>query len=199
MTDANPSTAAEDAAEQFIAAAIDRAPECARRLGEYLAAHLDDDNFGPADRMLLGLVEQMLAAAARAEKAEAERDAALRGALEFNAKVGAGFARDEEYLRLHREKMDEFHKRIAAESRVKMAERDRGALIAALDHLLYPKPASGTRVYTLPDGQRECLTAKQFNEACARQLLQTLATQDLLAMAPEVETAPDQPEDPAHD
>lgn len=79
------------------------------------------------------------------------------------------------------------------------AEAERGKLIMALDHLLYPKPASGTRVYTLPDGQRECLTAKQFHEACARHLLQTLATQDLLAMAPGVKTAPANPEDPAHD
>jgi len=70
------------------------------------------------------------------------------------------------------------------------AEAERGKLIMALDHLLYPKPASGTRVYTLPDGQRECLTAKQYDEACARHLLQTLATQDLLALSPGVETSP---------
>ena len=80
MTDANPSTAAENAAEQYIAAAIDRGSGCARRLGKYLADHLDDDNFGPADRMLLGLVEQMNAAVERAEKAEAEV-ARLREAL----------------------------------------------------------------------------------------------------------------------
>jgi len=78
MTDANPSTAAENAAEQYIAAAIDRGSGCARRLGKYLADHLDDDNFGPADRMLLGLVEQMNAAVERAEKAEAERGEAWR-------------------------------------------------------------------------------------------------------------------------
>lgn len=80
MTDANPSTAAENAAEQYIAAAIDRGSGCARRLGKYLADHLDDDNFGPADRMLLGLVEQMNAAVERAEKAEADV-ARLREAL----------------------------------------------------------------------------------------------------------------------
>lgn len=44
----------EDTAEQFIQAAVDRAPEPLRRLGEWLASVLDDDDWKTAERMLLG-------------------------------------------------------------------------------------------------------------------------------------------------
>ena len=51
----------------------------------------------------------------------------------------------------------------------------------------------------LPWGSGQATFPPGVHEACARHLLQTLATQDLLAMAPGVETAPANPEDPAHD
>ena len=44
----------EDTAEQFVQAAVDRAPEPLRRLGEWLASVLDDDDWKTAERMLLG-------------------------------------------------------------------------------------------------------------------------------------------------
>lgn len=40
--------------EQFIQAAIDRAPEPLRRLGEYLSQVLDEDDWKTAERLLLG-------------------------------------------------------------------------------------------------------------------------------------------------
>lgn len=46
--------AGETWAEQFIQAAIDRAPEPLRRLGEYLSRVLDEDQWPTAERMLLG-------------------------------------------------------------------------------------------------------------------------------------------------
>lgn len=46
-----------DEAEAFIRAAIDRAPEPLRRLGEYLTRVLDDDHFATAEQMLLGACE----------------------------------------------------------------------------------------------------------------------------------------------
>lgn len=45
----------EDQAEQFIRAAIDRAPEPLRRLGEYLTRVLDEDQWPTAERLLLGI------------------------------------------------------------------------------------------------------------------------------------------------
>lgn len=44
----------EDEAEAFIQAAVDRAPEPLRRLGEWLAGVLDEDDWKTAERMLLG-------------------------------------------------------------------------------------------------------------------------------------------------
>lgn len=44
----------EEAAEAFIQAAVDRAPEPLRRLGEWLAGVLDEDDWETAERMLLG-------------------------------------------------------------------------------------------------------------------------------------------------
>lgn len=41
-------------AEQFIQAAIDRAPEPLRRLGEWLTHKLDDDDWKTADRLISG-------------------------------------------------------------------------------------------------------------------------------------------------
>jgi len=46
--------AGEAQADQFIQAAIDRAPEPLRRLGEYLSRVLDEDQWATAERMLLG-------------------------------------------------------------------------------------------------------------------------------------------------
>lgn len=48
----------EDVAEQFIQAAIDRAPEPLRRLGEYLTHVLDEDQWETAESMLLGVAEK---------------------------------------------------------------------------------------------------------------------------------------------
>ena len=44
----------EDRAEQFIQAAVDSAPEPLRRLGEWLANKLDDDDWKTAERLLNG-------------------------------------------------------------------------------------------------------------------------------------------------
>jgi hypothetical protein len=46
--------APHDEAEHFIQAAVDNAPEPLRRLGEWLANILDDDQWPTAERMLLG-------------------------------------------------------------------------------------------------------------------------------------------------
>lgn len=51
----------EDQAEQFIQSAIDRAPEPLRRLGEWLADMLDDDQWPTADRLLLGAADALRA------------------------------------------------------------------------------------------------------------------------------------------
>ena len=48
----------EDEAEHFIQAAIDRAPEPLRRLGEWLSKVLDEDQWATAERMLLGAATQ---------------------------------------------------------------------------------------------------------------------------------------------
>lgn len=48
---------AAEMSEAFIAAEIDRAPEPLRRLGEYLADLLDEDQWASANRMMLGAVE----------------------------------------------------------------------------------------------------------------------------------------------
>lgn len=61
----------EDRAEQFIQAAVDRAPEPLRRLGEWLANVLDEDEWKTAERMLLGATT-----AAELVKVEVQRDAA---------------------------------------------------------------------------------------------------------------------------
>ena len=59
--------------------------------------------------------------------AEKERDEALRDAIKFTQKVDAGLVRDEEYLRLHREKMEQYDRRVAAEARAEKAEAERDA------------------------------------------------------------------------
>lgn len=59
--------------------------------------------------------------------AQQERDEALRDAIEFTQKVDAGLVRDEEYLRLHREKMEQYDRRVAAEARAEKAEAERDA------------------------------------------------------------------------
>ena len=59
----------EQVAEQFIAAAIDRAPEPLRRLGEWLSRILDEDQWPTAERLLLGAAAQ----AAKPSEAPAER------------------------------------------------------------------------------------------------------------------------------
>jgi len=68
----------EDTAEAFIQAAVDRAPEPLRRLGEWLTHHLDDDEWKTAERMLLGATTAL--AAAREENARpAAKIAAMKG------------------------------------------------------------------------------------------------------------------------
>jgi len=83
-------------AEAFIQAAIDSAPEPMRRLGEWLASKLDDDDWKTADRLVTGAAVALKNEADKAQKlerelaesrAECER---LRGLLwyawhEFNA------------------------------------------------------------------------------------------------------------------
>lgn len=58
--------------EQFLQAAIDRSPEQLRKLGEYLASMLDEDQFPRADRLLLGIAEEHKR---RAEVSEAMAEA----------------------------------------------------------------------------------------------------------------------------
>ena len=70
---------------------------------------------------LLDTIDSLRASLAAAEK---ERDEALRDAIEFTQKVDAGLVRDEEYLRLHREKMEQYDRRVAAEARAEKAEAD---------------------------------------------------------------------------
>lgn len=83
----------EDEAERFIQAAIDNAPEPLRRLGEWLANMLDDDQFKTADRMLLGACAA--AASARAEGWKAGRDAAAKVVL--NHYIGPATSRAANY------------------------------------------------------------------------------------------------------
>lgn len=49
-----PAAEPETTAEQFIQAAIDRAPDPLRRLGEWLSTVLDEDQWATAERLLLG-------------------------------------------------------------------------------------------------------------------------------------------------
>lgn len=49
-----PAPTSESEAEQFIQAAVDSAPEPLRRLGEWLAGVLDEDDWKTAERMLIG-------------------------------------------------------------------------------------------------------------------------------------------------
>jgi len=70
---------------------------------------------------LLDTIDSLRASLAAAQQ---ERDEALRDAIEFTQKVDAGLVRDEEYLRLHREKMEQYDRRVAAEARAEKAEAD---------------------------------------------------------------------------
>ena len=65
----------EDRAEQFIQAAVDSAPEPLRRLGEWLANKLDDDDWKTAERLLNGasVEARSLSLRVEAEKRERER------------------------------------------------------------------------------------------------------------------------------
>ncbi|WP_353630676.1 hypothetical protein AADG64_22480 [Achromobacter xylosoxidans] len=64
--------AGEAQAEQFIQAAIDRAPEPLRRLGEYLSRVLDEDQWPTAERMLLGACDAAPRASAEYERGHAD-------------------------------------------------------------------------------------------------------------------------------
>jgi hypothetical protein len=64
----------EDQAEAFIQAALDLSPEPLRRLGEYLARVLDEDQWATAERMLLGAVEQARRAAKPQDQAAAAHE-----------------------------------------------------------------------------------------------------------------------------
>lgn len=73
----------EDQAEQFIRAAIDRAPEPLRRLGEYLTQVLDEDEWKTAESMLLGAAEKAAQAEQRGEVvASVENSLTVRAAFE---------------------------------------------------------------------------------------------------------------------
>lgn len=77
--------------------------------------------------VVLALLDEIAALRARLAAAEKERDEALRDAIEFAQTVDAGIVRDEEYLRLHREKMEQYDRRVAAEARAEKAEAERDA------------------------------------------------------------------------
>ena len=74
--------------------------------------------------VVLGLLDTIDSLRASLAAAQQERDEALRDAIEFTQKVDAGLVRDEEYLRLHREKMEQYDRRVAAEARAEKAEAD---------------------------------------------------------------------------
>lgn len=59
----------EDQAELFIQAAIDSAPEPLRRLGEWLAHKLDDDDWKTADRLITGAAVACASLAAELDQA----------------------------------------------------------------------------------------------------------------------------------
>ena len=59
----------EDEAEAFIQAAIDTAPEPLRRLGEWLANKLDDDDWKTADRLITGAAVSCASLAAELDQA----------------------------------------------------------------------------------------------------------------------------------
>ena len=80
--------------------------------------------------VVLGLLDTIDSLRASLAAAQQERDEALRDAIEFTQKVDAGLVRDEEYLRLHREKMEQYDRRVAAEARAEKAEAERDALAA---------------------------------------------------------------------
>ncbi|WP_210164608.1 hypothetical protein [Brucella intermedia] len=61
----------EDRAEQFIQAAIDTAPEPLRRLGEWLAYKLDDDEWKTADRLITGAAVSLRALHSAPDQADA--------------------------------------------------------------------------------------------------------------------------------
>lgn len=76
--------AGEVQAEQFIQAAIDRAPEPLRRLGKYLSLVLNEDHWAMAERMLLGACD------AAPQASEAMRNAALEEAALLMDQTGRG-------------------------------------------------------------------------------------------------------------
>ena len=89
----------EDRAEQFIQAAVDSAPEPLRRLGEWLANKLDDDDWKTAERLLNGASVEARSLSLRVE---AEKRAREEAALEHreeelrdDARLGAALARAE--------------------------------------------------------------------------------------------------------
>ena len=57
--------------DHFIAEAIDKSPEPLRRLGEWLAVHLDEDEWKTAERMLLGAATAWSAPAATGDAVRA--------------------------------------------------------------------------------------------------------------------------------
>ena len=66
----------EDRAEQFIQAAVDSAPEPLRRLGEWLANKLDDDDWKTAERLLNGASVEARSLSLRVEAEKRAREAA---------------------------------------------------------------------------------------------------------------------------
>lgn len=70
-------TRPEDTAEQFIQAAVDSAPEPLRRLGEWLANKLDDDDWKTAERLLNGAASECRSLAGRVEGLQTNLDHAV--------------------------------------------------------------------------------------------------------------------------
>lgn len=138
---------------------------------------------------LLPAVEERDAALARAERAEAERDAALavKSIADAPAALHALFGNlTDALLDVPSDGPEAMF--IEADSARMQAEAERDALKAenarlraliseareAIEQLLRPTPSAGSRIYTLPDGRRECLTAREFAAAKADTLLARL-------------------------
>ena len=63
-----------------------------------------------------------------------------------------------------------------AVTRALKAEVERDAACKIIRKIIFPRPAKGFRIYGLPDGRRECLSAREYAEACARHFLMTVAS-----------------------
>ena len=86
----------EDRAEQFIQAAVDSAPEPLRRLGEWLANKLDDDDWKTAERLLNGASVEARSLSLRVEAEKRAREEAQSYGGEARIRENAERAKFEE-------------------------------------------------------------------------------------------------------